>query len=172
MTHQSLQNTEEDPIAPGTTPAAPVAHPRYLLSPAGATLPQKPQGFVPKLSPKTKPMQQPCSHYNAFENLTSQTRISLRTWQHNMATFMLPFHYNLQPMIPNHPTTAHTQAHPQQLEATVRLRQKKTSKRSYPRSTHPRYLSSPAGATLPGKTQGFVPKLSPKTKPRQHPCSH
>ena len=71
---------------------APAAHPRYLSSPAGATLHGKTQGFVPKLSPKTKPMQHPCSHYNAFCNLTSPTRLSLRTWQHNMATFMQPFH--------------------------------------------------------------------------------
>ena len=63
---------------------------------AGATLHGKTQGFVPKLSPKTKPMQHPCSHYNAFCNLTSQTRISLRTWQHNMATVMQPFHCDLQ----------------------------------------------------------------------------
>ena len=40
-------------------------------------------------------MQHPCSHNNAFCNLTSPTRSSL--WQHSMATFMQPFHGNLQP---------------------------------------------------------------------------
>ena len=37
-----------------------------------------------------------------------------------------------------------------------------------------RYLSSPAAATLHGKTQGFVScsRFLPKTKPMQHSCSH
>ena len=33
------------------------------------------------------------------------------------------------------------------------------------RTRRTRYLSSPAGATLHGKTQGFLPRLFPKTKP-------
>ena len=65
-----------------------------------------------------------------FCNLTSQARISLRTCQHNMATFMQPFHGDLQPKLPNQLIAAHTQVHPQQLEATVPLRQKKKSKRT------------------------------------------
>ena len=147
-TEQSLQNTEEEPIHANTTAAAPAAHPRYLPSPAGATLHGKTQGFVPKLSPKTKLMQHPCSHYNAFCNLTSLTRLSLRTWQHHMSTFMQPFHCDLQPKISNHPTNAHTQAHPQHLEATVPLRQKKSTQTTPAApAAHPRYLSSPAGTT-------------------------
>ena len=40
-------------------------------------------------------------------------------------------------------------------------------------AAHTRYLSSPAAATLHGKTQGFVLRLSPQmTQPTQHPCSH
>ena len=47
-------------------------------------------------------------------------------------------------------------------------------------AAHRRYLSSPAAATLHGKTQGFVPRLPPqnkahatsKTKPIEHSCSH
>ena len=85
---------------------------------------------MPKLSPKTKPMQHPCSHYNAFCNLTSPTRLSLRTWQLHIATFIQPVHCDLQPMLPNHPITAHTQTQPKLLEATVPLREKKTSKRT------------------------------------------
>ena len=38
MNNHSLQNTEEEPIAPGSSAAAPAAHTRYLSSPAGATL--------------------------------------------------------------------------------------------------------------------------------------
>ena len=65
MNNHSLQNTEEEPIALGSTAVAPVAHRRYLSSPAGAALPEKTRGFLPQLSPKTKPMQHPRSHYNA-----------------------------------------------------------------------------------------------------------
>ena len=53
-------------FAPGSSTAAPVAQTRYLSSPAGATLHGKTQGFLPRLSPKTKPMQHPCSQYNTF----------------------------------------------------------------------------------------------------------
>ena len=80
------------PIRANTSVAAPAAHTRYLSSPAGATLHGKTQGFVPKLPPKTKPLQHPWSHCSASCNLTSPTRISLRTLQHNVATFMQPFH--------------------------------------------------------------------------------
>ena len=41
-------------------------------------------GFLPKLTP----MQHSCSYYNAFCSITSLTRISLRTLQHNMKTIM------------------------------------------------------------------------------------
>ena len=76
----------EEPIAPGSSAAAPAAHTRYLSSPAGATLHGKTPGFLPRLSPKTKPMQHPFSHYNAFCSFRFQTRISRRTWQHKMTT--------------------------------------------------------------------------------------
>ena len=38
---------------------------------------------------------------------------------------MQPLHCDLQPQIPKHPITTHTQAHPKQLEATVTMRQEK-----------------------------------------------
>ena len=118
--------------------SATAAHPRYLSSPAGATLHGKTQGFVPKLSPKTKPMQHPCSHYNAFRNIRSQTRLSLRTKQHNRATFMQPCHCDLQPKIPNHPITA-THKHAQStLKPHQQCGTNHTSKRSYPHPQHTR----------------------------------
>ena len=55
QTHNhSLQNTEEEPIASGTTPAAPAAQTRYLSSSAAATLHGKTQkvscsGFLPEI---------------------------------------------------------------------------------------------------------------------------
>ena len=97
MNNHSLQNTEEEPIALGSTPATPAAHTRYLSSPAGATSHRKTHDFLPRLSPKTKPMQHPCSHYNAFCNIRFQTRISRRTWQHKTTTTMRPLHCDLQP---------------------------------------------------------------------------
>ena len=117
--------------------SAPAAHPRYLSSPAGATLHRKTQGFVPKLSPKTKPMQHPCSYYNAFCHLTSPTGLSLRTWQHHQATFMQPFHCDLQPKIPNHPITAthkHAQStlKPHQQCGTKKHQNDRTRTRSTP----------------------------------------
>ena len=40
--------------------------------------------------------------------------------------------------IPKHPITTHTQAHPKQLQATVTLRQKKTTNRPQPHPSHTR----------------------------------
>ena len=45
----SLQNTEEEPITLGTTPAAPAAHRRYLSSPSATTLHGKTHGFMLRL---------------------------------------------------------------------------------------------------------------------------
>ena len=81
-----------------------------------------------------------------------------------MTTVMQPFQCDLQPEIPKHPITTHTQAHPKQLQATVTLRQKKTTNRPSAAApvAHTRYLSSSPAATLHGKTQGFVPRLPPQ----------
>ena len=76
---------------------------------------------------------------------------------------MQPFQCDLQAQIPKHPITTHTQAHPKQLEATVTMRQKKKGKpTAAATAAQTRYLSSPAAATLHGKTQGFVPRLPPQ----------
>ena len=79
---------------------------------------------------------------------------------------MQPFQCDLQAQIPKHPITTHTQAHPKQLEATVTMRQKKNDKPT-PAATaaQTRYLSSPAAATLHGKTQGIVLRLPPQLTP-------
>ena len=53
--NHALQNTEEEPITLGTTPAATAPHRRYLSSPAAATLHGKTQGFVLRLPPQHKP---------------------------------------------------------------------------------------------------------------------
>ena len=117
-------------------------------------------GFLPS----TKPMQHSCSHYTAFRSITSQTCTCIHTWQYQMTTVMQPFQCDLQPKIPKHPLTTHTQAHPKQLEATVTMRQKKGKATAAAPAAQTRYLSSPAAATLHGKTQGFVLRLPPQKK--------
>ena len=84
------------------------------------------------------------------------------------ATFMQP----LQCVLQHH---AHIHAAITLRFASTRCktqwRNRLTSKRSKPPAAHRRYPSSPAAATLHGKTQGFVLRL-PNTSPMQHSCSH
>ena len=78
-----------------------------------------------------------------------------------MTTIMQPFQCDLQPQIPRHPINTHA------------VRQKKSKPTAAATAAHRRYLSSPAAATLHGKTQGFVLRLLlPNTSPMQHSCSH
>ena len=75
---------------------------------------------------------------------------------------MQPLHCDLQPQIPKHPITTHTQAHPKQLEATVTLRQEKKGKpTAAATAAQMRYLSSLARKV---SCSGFLPK----TEPMQH----
>ena len=67
---------------------------------------KKTQGFLPRLSPKTKPMQHPCSHYIASCNIRFQARISRCTWQHKTTTIMQPLQCVLQAKIPKHHVSA------------------------------------------------------------------
>ena len=117
----------------------------------------------------TQPL--PCVSQHHVANLHVSTHIT--TPEHQMTTVVQPFQCDLQAQIPKHPITTHTQAHPKQLEATVTLRQKKKANRPQP---HPpaqtRYLSSPAAATLHGKTRGFVLRLPPQNRALATSCSH
>ena len=84
-----------------------------------------------------------------------------------------PFQCDLQPEIPKHPITTHTQADPKQLQATITLRQEKKGKpTAAATAAQTRYLSTPAATTLHGKTQGFVPRLPPQNYPHATFCSH
>ena len=115
-------------------------------------------GFLPK----RKPMQHSCSHYNAFYSMTWLTRMHLRTWQHQMTTIMQPFQCDLQPQIQETHRTTHTgtttRCRTQRIEP-IELETIQTAP-----AAHTRYLSSPADATLHGKTQGFVLRLPPQKK--------
>ena len=100
------------------------------------------------LLPKTSPMQQSCSHYNAF---CSTTYISMQPLQCD-----------------SHPCVAEHQGRTDYIR--VETIQTATA-------AHRRYPSSPPTATLLygyGKTQSFVLRLPPqhKSSPMQHSCSH
>ena len=113
------------------TPAAPVAHTRYLSSSPAAScshFTRKNARFrAPASSPKHSPcnIMQPlqCGSQHQLANLHLSTHRT--TPEHQMTRVMQPFQCDLQPEIPKHPITTHTQAHPKQLQATVTLRQKK-----------------------------------------------
>ena len=111
-----------------------------------------------------------CSH---FTRKNTRFRAPASSPKHNPCNIMQPFQCDLQPEIPKHPITTHTQPHPKQLEATVTLRQKKNDK---PTAAAPaaqtRYLSSSPAATLHGKTQGFVLRLPPQNRALATSCSH
>ena len=124
------------------------------------------------------PMQHSRSRYYAFCSITWLTRISLRTWQHSMETLMQPLHCDLQPWkhscshdiaICNQKVNKRTEprTHEQSLVAAHRGGTDSTLKQSPATAAHTRYLSSPAAATLRGKTQGFVLRLFPNTSPMQ-----
>ena len=94
-------------------------------------------GFLPK----TKPMQQSCSHSNAICN-----------------------------HIPKHPITTHTHTSTAKAAWSHRYNAatKKSKPTAAAPAAHRRYLSSPPAATLHGKMQGFVLRLPPQHKP--HSC--
>ena len=76
-----------------------------------------------------------CSH---FTRKNTRFRAPASSPQQSPCNIMQPFQCDLQAQIPKHPITTHTQAHPKQLEATVTLRQKKTTNRPQPHPPHRR----------------------------------
>ena len=102
------------------------------------------------------------SHYNAFCSITWQTRISLRTWQQNVTPLMQPLHCDLQPRMQQAHRSTHTWT-------TTRCKTPRENRFDDETSAaapaaHTRYLSSPADATLHGKTHSFVLRLPPQNK--------
>ena len=100
----------------------------------------KGKSLAPKLRKSAdKSLSQPsCSHSNTIYHLQLQKIIVLRMQSLHHATFMQPFQCDLQPKIRKHPRTTHTETHPKQLQATVTLRQKKTTNRPQPHPPHRR----------------------------------
>ena len=127
-----------------------------------------------------KSLSQPgCSHSNTIYDLRLKKTIELRMQlqqqatlstqgfvlrlpPHNTehATFMQPFQCNLHLQIQETHRTTHT-------DTTTRCQTQRRNQ-SHPErpaaatAAHTRYLSSPAAATLHGKTQGFVLRLPPQ----------
>ena len=111
-----------------------------------------------------------CSH---FTRKNAKIRAPASSPKQSPCNIMQPFQCDLQAQIPKHPITMHTQPHPKQLQATVTLRQKKNDKpTAAATAAQTRYLSSPAAATLHGKTQGFVLRLPPQNRALATSCSH
>ena len=103
-----------------------------------------------------------CSHYNPFCTITWLTRISLRTWQHQMTTIMQPFHCNLQPQIQKTHGTTHTGTTTRNTEEEhIRDR----NDRSRTRRTHEVPFIA-ACSHFTQKINGFVLRLPPQHKPR------
>ena len=65
--NHSFQNTEEEPIASGTTADAPAAHMRCLSPPAAATL------FFSFLGPASSPKHSPCNIHAAIPMRSATT---------------------------------------------------------------------------------------------------
>ena len=122
-------------------------------------------GFLPK----SKPMQQSCSHCNAFCNITWPTHTSLRTWQQNTTTITQPLHCDLQPESQQMHRMMHTWT-------TTRCRTQRRNRlcvetiQAAP-AAHTRYLSSPAAATLHGKNTRFRASAFPQTRPSKRSSS-
>ena len=143
-----------------TAAAAPVAHTRYLSSPATATLHGKTQGFVLRLPPQSQP------HATFMQPLqcVSQHHVADPHLSTHIATeHMQPFQCDLQPEIEETHRTTHT-------GTTTRCRTQRKNQFAHETTAaapvaHTRYLSSPAAATLHGKTQGFVLRLPPQSQP-------
>ena len=95
---------------------------------------------APASSPRHSPcnIMQPLQCGSQYELANLHLSTHRTTPEHQMTTVMQPFQCDLQAQIPKHPITTHTKAHPKQLQATVTLRQKKTTNRPQPHPSHTR----------------------------------
>ena len=140
--NHSLQNTQKEPIATETTPAAPAAHTRYLSSPAATTLHGKTQGFVLRLPP---------------QNIAH-------------ATFMQAFQCDLHPQIQETQRTTHTDTTTRcKTHRRNRSRQKRPQPHPpHARGTFHRRLQPLYTEKHKVSCSGFLLK----TQPMQHSCRH
>ena len=159
---ESRNRFDDETIATATA-----THRRYLSSPAAATLHGKTQGSCSGFFPNTSPMQHSSSHYNAFCSITCKPAC-IYAHAINVTPIMQPF--TVQPQLPSASKTPYKYV--QTNNHSLQNREQEPIRRWNDRSRNrPRYLSSPAAATLHGKTRGFVLRLPHNTSPMQHACS-
>ena len=153
--NHSLQNTEEEPIRAWKDPSRTRRTQEVPFIAGCCHCTEKHKVSCSGFLPNTGPMQHSCSHYNAFCSTTWLTRMYLRTWQQSMATFIQPFQCDLQPQIQETNRTTHTGTTTRC--RTQRRNQFANEKTPAAPAAHRRYLSSPAAATLHGKTRFRAP---------------
>ena len=140
-----------------------------------------------------KSLSQPwCSHSTTFYDIQLQKTILSRTQPWRQATWTQPWQCVLQHQVANPHLSTHMATQNDSNHAAITLRsatrESSNAKNYAPMNTttrcstqwrnrlrigstapapaaHTRYLSSPAAATLDGKTHGFVLRLSPQIKP-------
>ena len=104
-----------------------------------------------------KSLSQPgCSHSNTIYDLQLQKTIVLRMQPWHQATLTQPFQCDPQPQLQETYRTTYTDQ-----PSVAKHIEGSTTTAAAP-AAHTRYLSSPAAATLHGKTQGFVLRLPPQ----------
>ena len=108
-----------------------------------------------------------CGSQHQLANLHLSTHRT--TPEHQMTTVMQPFQCDLQAQIPKHPITTHTQAHRKQLQATVTLRQKKTTNRPQPHPSHTRGTFH--RRLQPLYTEKHKRFRAPASSPKHSPCN-
>ena len=86
-----------------------------------------------------------------------------------MTTIMQPSQWDQQPEIPKHPITTHTEGHPKQLQATVTLRQKKTTNRPQPQPSHTHEV--PFIVVCSHLTRKNTRFRAPASSPKHSPCN-
>ena len=105
--------------------------------------PKKHNGSRSGFLTKTSLMQHSCSHYNAFCNITWQPACIYAHGKHNMATFMQPFHCDLQPEI-------------QQAHRTTQTRTTAECRTQWRNQSHAK--ATPAAPTLHRRLRPLHPK--------------
>ena len=136
-----------------------------------------------------------------FGRKIATAKIAKICWQITIAAWMQPLQYDLQSSAAKDNSITHAAATPSNLDAAIPMRsatgdsktpynyahtsrpkaasshhytaaRKKGKPTAAATAAQTRYLSTPAAATLHGKTQGFVPRLPPENRAHATSCSH
>ena len=110
-----------------------------------------------------------CSH---FTRKNTRFRAPASSPKHSTCNIMQPFQCELQPEMPRHPMTTHTQAHPKQLQATVTLlhcgkKKRPITDKSRTRRTH----EVPFIVACSHFTRKNTRFRAPASSPKHSPCN-